>query len=499
MYDEWTKDELIEACASRGVQSDGKASVLRDLLRAADKVAFSAKAEKKAAKAAKAAKEAVAAAAAAEVESQAAAAEAAAIEARIASKKATKAAAAAKEAAAAKKAAESSDSSSSSEDSSSEDEKAKTKAKAKAAKAKAEAAPASAAKKSGPRNVRFKNVVRRVISGLRREKDITRKVTTRGGAAAVVEPAHSLAHTITETVTFAVTRQKSIKLGSVESLLLQMKIAGLTSSQLCVFIDCTKSNSTQGAKTYPGRPNLHDITDPKALNPYQQVISYVGKTLAGLDADGQIPLYGFGDAHTTDKSVFQFPGAGPGGFCEGFEGVLKAYANKIGTVGMAGPTSYRPAIMKTIDLVKGVKGAMKEMHMCLILTDNQPERAMIRETEAAITEVSERRRHPLHATPLTCPLFLPRAQASKYPIEIVIVGIGDGPFDDLQRLDDLESVETKAARKFDNVQFVSLNTAVAAAKEKNISIMASVALSCLEEFPGAFSDACRLKLFTKNH
>ncbi len=39
---------------------------------------------------------------------------------------------------------------------------------------------------------------------------------------------------------------------------------------------------------------------------YLKVITSVGSALAQFDDDNRIPVYGFGDANTTNKSVFPF-------------------------------------------------------------------------------------------------------------------------------------------------------------------------------------------------
>jgi hypothetical protein len=84
----------------------------------------------------------------------------------------------------------------------------------------------------------------------------------------------------------------------------------------------------------------------------------------------------------------------------GFEGVLAAYNSKIGSVQLAGPTSFAPAIKKTIALVKAAK--VLEFTICLIIADGQV--TSVKDTEAAIIE------------------------ASKLPISIICVGVGDGPW-----------------------------------------------------------------------
>ena len=47
-----------------------------------------------------------------------------------------------------------------------------------------------------------------------------------------------------------------------------------------------------GSKSYHSR-SLHHIGN--GLNPYEQAISIIGKTLAEFDEDNLIPCYGFGD------------------------------------------------------------------------------------------------------------------------------------------------------------------------------------------------------------
>mmetsp|Transcript_14106 Transcript_14106/g.29226 ORF Transcript_14106/g.29226 Transcript_14106/m.29226 type:complete len:275 (+) Transcript_14106:93-917(+) len=202
-----------------------------------------------------------------------------------------------------------------------------------------------------------------------------------------------------------------------------LRRVGLESSDLVIGIDFTKSNTWTGEKSFGGRC-LHDTRRLEyngELNPYQQVISVVGRTLEAFDDDKLIPAYGFGDLYTKDKSCFPFfPNDAP---CEGFEGVLRRYNDIVPGISLAGPTNFAPVIRKTIEIVK----QERSYHILVIIADGQVTNR--RDTEAAIVE------------------------ASHYPISIVVVGVGDGPWELMEEFDD-ELPE----RCFDNFQFVNYNT-----------------------------------------
>ena len=228
--------------------------------------------------------------------------------------------------------------------------------------------------------------------------------------------------------------------------------AGLKTSQLVLHIDCTKSNEILGKNSFGGR-SLHDVSLPTKPNPYQQVISIIGRTLAPFDSDGFIPCFGFGDQHTTDKAVFAMfdEKANPKGDC-GFDAVLASYEAHIPKVALSGPMSFGASIRKTMALVKATKPM--EFTICLILCDGEPNNK--EDTVKAIIE------------------------ASSMPIAIVCVGLGDGPWKAMYEFDD-----GTMARKFDNFNFVCFNDVVAKAKEAGLSIAAALSKACLEEIPKA--------------
>ena len=98
-----------------------------------------------------------------------------------------------------------------------------------------------------------------------------------------------------------------------------LREAGLESSNLIIGIDFTKSNTWTGKTSFQGRC-LHDIAGPP--NPYQQAMEIIGRTLEPFDDDRFIPVFGFGDSYTTDKSCFPFY---PDRTCKGLDAVLSRY------------------------------------------------------------------------------------------------------------------------------------------------------------------------------
>jgi len=193
--------------------------------------------------------------------------------------------------------------------------------------------------------------------------------------------------------------------------------AGLESSNLIFGVDFTASNRYQGEKTFGGKC-LHHIQQGLD-NPYQQVIKILGETLEPFDDDGIIPAFGFGDVSTKDRTVFPLRVEG---YCKGFHDVLNAYNQVTPSVSLSGPTNFAPLIYQAIDIVKQTKS----YHILVIVADGQV--TSEKSTRDAIVA------------------------ASSWPLSIVMVGIGDGPWDQMVEFDD-----SLPQRKFDNFQFVDFN------------------------------------------
>ncbi|KAJ4846848.1 E3 ubiquitin-protein ligase rglg2 [Turnera subulata] len=230
--------------------------------------------------------------------------------------------------------------------------------------------------------------------------------------------------------------------------------AGLESSNLIVGIDFTKSNEWTGARSF-NRRSLHHIGDDP--NPYEQAISIIGKTLSTFDEDNLIPCFGFGDASTHDQEVFSFfPDER---FCNGFEEVLGRSPT--------GPTSFAPIIETGISIVEQSGG---QYHVLLIIADGQVTRSV--DTEHG--QLSAQEKNTVEAI----------VKASSCPLSIVLVGVGDGPWDMMKQFDD-----NIPARAFDNFQAKIMSKNVDRSRKE-----AAFALAALMEIPAQYKATLELNL-----
>ena len=226
--------------------------------------------------------------------------------------------------------------------------------------------------------------------------------------------------------------------------------AGLESSNLIIGIDYTGSNAYQGRKTFDGR-NLHDTT---VVNPYEQVINIMGQTLARFDEDGKIPCYGFGDTQTKDKTVFSLKTVNNWEqSCNGFNECIELYKFVTPTISLSGPTSFGPIIRQAINIVKNTN----EYHILIIIGDGAVDR--IEDTSNAIVE------------------------ASKYPLSIIMIGVGDGPWYKMKEFDD-----QLPKRLFDNFQFVDFHECFLKSLELNIPLPIVFSVAALQEIPQQFNN-----------
>ncbi|KAK1406071.1 hypothetical protein QVD17_42268 [Tagetes erecta] len=242
--------------------------------------------------------------------------------------------------------------------------------------------------------------------------------------------------------------------------------AGLESSNLIVGVDFTKSNEWTGLKSFNGR-SLHSVGELQ--NPYEQAISIIGKTLAAFDEDNLIPCFGFGDASTHDHSVFSFyPDSHS---CQGFEDVLRRYREIVPQLKLSGPTSFAPIIETAITIVEQSGG---QYHVLLIIADGQVTRSV--DTEHG--QLSSQERNTIDAI----------VRASYHPLSIILVGVGDGPWDVMKDFDD-----HIPSRAFDNFQFVNFTDIMS----KNVNPLkkeTEFALNALMEIPLQYQATLQLGL-----
>ncbi|KAK9052382.1 hypothetical protein SSX86_029011 [Deinandra increscens subsp. villosa] len=244
--------------------------------------------------------------------------------------------------------------------------------------------------------------------------------------------------------------------------------AGLESSNLIVGIDFTKSNEWTGSRSFH-RKSLHHIGD--GFNPYEQAISIVGKTLAAFDEDNLIPCYGFGDASTHDQDVFSFYPEDR--FCNGFEDVLSRYREIVPNLILSGPTSFAPVIEQAMTIVEQSGG---QYHVLLIIADGQVTRSV--DTEHG--RLSPQEQKTVDAI----------VEASKLPLSIVLVGVGDGPWDMMKEFDDNIPDRDLIISSFFFVNF----TEIMSRNVPSIQKETKFALSALMEIPSQYKATIELNL-----
>ena len=202
---------------------------------------------------------------------------------------------------------------------------------------------------------------------------------------------------------------------------------------LMVAIDFTGSNGD------PKTPSsLHYINPDGSDNSYMYAIRSIGSILAAYDKDQIIPVYGYGACFPRGGVNHCFPLNGNEDKPEvlGIDGVLKAYQETLQTVELWGPTHFAEIIKKASEITKeGMEKNPYKYYVLLILTDG-----VINDMEATIDGIVK--------------------AANDLPLSIVITGIGEADFSDMDKLDGDGSVlksTTGVKAERDIVQFVPFN------------------------------------------
>ncbi|XP_075252617.1 copine-3-like [Convolutriloba macropyga] len=201
-----------------------------------------------------------------------------------------------------------------------------------------------------------------------------------------------------------------------------------------VAIDFTGSN---GNPAYP--QSLHFFNPQQPVNQYTTAIESVGNVVQEYDSDKMFPVYGFGGRFfTQDRTSHCFPLnndlSNPN--VMGVQGILDAYRYALSTSTLSGPTNFSEVIRSATYLASQYQSGL-HYFILLIITDG------------AITDMEQTKAEIV--------------AASKYPMSIIIVGVGMADFESMEELDsDKKALEdfngTKAVR--DIVQFVPLREVI---------------------------------------
>ena len=242
-------------------------------------------------------------------------------------------------------------------------------------------------------------------------------------------------------------------------------IQGGTQVNFTVAVDFTGSN---------GHPqdyqSLH-YNDPSGQpNQYVTAIRAVGEIIQDYDHDKQFPALGFGAKIPPNWSVsheFYLNLSTSSPFCEGVEGILAAYYNSLQAVQLYGPTNFSPVINHVAKFASAYQVDPSQYFVLLIITDGII--TDIDATKAAIIK------------------------ASSLPISIIIIGVGDADFTEMNALDSDDRLlrHGDLVAKRDIVQFVELRQFVSGSYwSKDL-----LAKNILAEIPAQLSSWMKMKGF----
>ncbi|XP_063078603.1 copine-3-like [Engraulis encrasicolus] len=175
-----------------------------------------------------------------------------------------------------------------------------------------------------------------------------------------------------------------------------------------VGVDFTASNGDPRSPT-----SLHHIS-PDGVNQYLNAIWSVGMVIKDYDCDNFFPAFGFGaqlppDFRVSHEFPMNFNPTNP--CCQGIEGVVEAYRMCLPQVELCGPTNFSPIINRVAGLARQASSqkAASQYYVLLIITDG--EITDMQDTVSAIVT------------------------ASRLPMSIIIVGVGNAKFTDMDILD----------------------------------------------------------------
>ncbi|XP_074865220.1 copine-2 isoform X2 [Carettochelys insculpta] len=208
-----------------------------------------------------------------------------------------------------------------------------------------------------------------------------------------------------------------------------------------VGIDFTASNGN------PRDPSSLHYISPLGTNEYLSAIWAVGQIIQDYDSDKMFPALGFGaqlppDWKVSHEFAINFNPTNP--FCSGVEGIVQAYSACLPHIRFYGPTNFSPIVNHVARFAaQATQQEFAAQYFILLII-----------TDGVISDMDETR----HAV----------VQASKLPMSIIIVGVGNADFAAMEFLDGdnrmLRSYTGEEAMR-DIVQFVPFREFRSAPKE----------------------------------
>ncbi|KAF9329285.1 Copine-8 [Podila minutissima] len=182
-------------------------------------------------------------------------------------------------------------------------------------------------------------------------------------------------------------------------------LAGGVQLNLVVAIDFTQSNGD------PRHPQSLHYKNPSGENDYTRAIRSVGNILQCYDTDKKFPVYGFGGrVNGAVSHCFALNGNPQYPEVDGVDGILAAYWHALQFAELYGPTNFAPVINQTAAICNQHRaGSAEEYYVLLILTDG-----VITDMDNTVRAIVE---------------------GSRLGLSIIIVGIGNANFDNMNVLD----------------------------------------------------------------
>ncbi|KAG5533297.1 hypothetical protein RHGRI_027476 [Rhododendron griersonianum] len=197
-------------------------------------------------------------------------------------------------------------------------------------------------------------------------------------------------------------------------------------------------------------------------------------------------------ASTHDQEVFSFDPEER--YCNEFEEVVRRYREIVPHLKLLGPTSFALVIEMAMSIVEESGG---QYHVLLIVADGQMTDyldttltsffffcrlifsiVVTRSVDTAHGKVSPQEQNTIDAI----------IKASEYPLSIILVGVGDGPWDTMREFDD-----NIPCRAFDNFQFVNF-TEIMSKNVDPLRKQTEFALSALMEIPSQYKATLELSI-----